>query len=616
MARNPTTLLALLSRGARRHPHRCALTDEYGELSYAEFLDLVHDVIATLRSIEPMTPGGNRKYVANLSPGRWAVAACIAATALGVYVPLDVTHPLQRRRTVLDAVKPCLLLTDEGADLRSDHEVLLNRGLEPLAAGISTTARQEGTLGRLAAPVGVAVAYIIHTSGSTGVPKGVLLQHQGLSNVVAEQRRLLHLPSGARVLQASSMAFDASIFEIALALGCGGTLVVAPRSVGRLRAALRGVDCAVLTPSLIRQLDDSDTDELDLLISAGEALHWSDLANVSRRCRVVNAYGPTETTIWATLAELPSRLRHTGPPPIGRVIGGLEASIWSNGSPSLGGEAEGELLISGVGLAAGYYQRPVETAASFVTIGGRRWYRTGDLVRRDPDGVLHYLSRLDAQVKVAGHRVELGEVEAALRSAPGIRSAVAIAMSDRVTGRRLEAFVVRDSAAGSQNGSSVEDDRTVLLATVRRSVEAVLPAAVRPRRIHLLDAFPLTTSGKVDRIALEHLAESSSWVADAQQFQEARQDVEETPLGALVLTTVADVLALPLDKVTEDDDFTAIGGSSLAALEVADRLTGLLGRDVDVEVVVRSRSLRDLIRSVLAISDGVRLPRDDGGSPI
>jgi amino acid adenylation domain-containing protein len=622
MPTEPTTLLGLLTQGASTHPERCAVRDAHGDLSYGALLKIVLELASRLRQVGETThaPGqegpGTERIVVALPPGRGAIAACIAATYVGVYVPLDLTHPVERRQSVLATVQPCTLLHAGTTDL--DHAQAMTVGMHGPAAGspLPTSAPGQGRrLPLQAAPCGEMVAYIIHTSGSTGTPKGVLLRHDGLSNVIAEQRRLLALARASRVLQASSMAFDASVFEIALALGAGGTLVVPARSADRIKAAVREVDCAVLTPSLIRQLDEQDTAGLTLLISAGEALAWQDLARISPGCRVTNAYGPTEATIWATLEDLPviDGRRRSGdvPPSIGRPIRGLDAVIRTEDGLSYHGTAKGELLLAGTGLAAGYHRRPAETDAAFVTLRGRRWYCTGDVIRRDQAGKLHYLHRLDAQVKVAGNRVELGEIESRLRGTAGVAAVAAVAVPDPVTNNRIELFVVPGDGLTTaaavvrpRSGAGLPHEPS-LVSAVRRRAEAVLPHDMRPSRIRLIDAIPLNTSGKVDRAVLRGVAEAAAeQVRNASACAQSSTSAKDMttpgatsrPVGIidLIVSLVSEILGLPLDEIDTDEDLVLLGGSSLAFLELADRLGQQLSRRIDVELVVTSASLRDL----------------------
>jgi amino acid adenylation domain-containing protein len=607
------TLLSLLADGARNHPARCAIRDQRGEVSYRELLASVLELAARLRQAggrpadrgrtpeEPSDPA----IVVSLPPGRDAIAACIAATCVGVYVPLDVTHPAERRQAVLDAVRPGILLHAGPPDLQAARSVSPGpEAARPMTAPCVPVPP---------APRPGALAYIIHTSGSTGVPKGVMLRHAGLANVISEQRRLLPLPAGSRILQASSMAFDASVFEIALALGSAGTLVVPGRSVAQIQAAITEADCAVLTPSLIRQLSERETAGLRLLISAGEALAWPDLGGVSPSARVVNAYGPTETTIWATLHDLGAARAcgrdHEEPPPIGRPLRGLDAAIDAGDGLSHYGPAQGELCLSGVGLAAGYYRRPAETADSFVFMRGRRWYRTGDVVRRDREGQLHYLHRLDAQVKVAGHRIELGEVEACARDVAGVSAAAAIAVPDPVQNNRIELFIVgrasTDPVPGevSARAAARPPAEPELVAAVRSRTHAALPAVMRPSRIHLIAAMPLTTSGKADRGALRGMARPDAGrpgPANGGAARPGKAASSAPPAGliGLIAALAAEVLDLPLDEVDVRDDLAVLGGSSLAALELAGRLSRHLGHDIDVELVVGSASLAELAAQV------------------
>jgi amino acid adenylation domain-containing protein len=610
----PATLLGLLADGARRHPRRCAVRDQAGDISYRDMLTSVLELAGQLRRAgvrggdpgDQPDAGDGLKVVVNLPPGREAIAGCIAAASVGVYVPLDSAHPVERRQAVLEAMRPCVLLADGAGDLRCELAVDVG---SPRAPGRRRRSPVPAVVDLSPGPN--ALAYVIHTSGSTGVPKGVMLRQAGLSNVIAEQRRLLGLPAGSRVLQASSMAYDASVFEIALALGSGSTLVVPGRSAAQTQAATRTVDCAVLTPSLIRQLNERDTAGLSLLVSAGEALSWPDLSGLSPQVRVVNAYGPTETTIWATLADLGvvgrSGRHRGGAPSIGRPIRGLDAAVRTRHGLSCYGPARGELLISGIGLAAGYYRRPAETRDSFLFLHGRRWYRTRDVVRRDRTGALHYLHRLDTQVKVAGHRIELGEIEACARDVADVAAAAAIAVPDPVQNNRIELFIVPRSPAGAAAGGATAPrtaelpDAAGLVAVVRRRTQERLPAAMRPSRIRLIGALPLTTSGKVDHAALAHVAHAPGGAppsAGRGAGPPPAAAARSSSLADLITALVAEILDVPPEEVDAGEDLVVLGGSSLTALELANRLTQQLGQKIEVDFVLGSSSLSELASRV------------------
>jgi non-ribosomal peptide synthetase component F/SAM-dependent methyltransferase/aryl carrier-like protein len=358
--------------------------------------------------------------------GIWkAGAACL---------PLDTAHPRERLASILEDARPQISITE----------------LPP-----GESADSPGCDGDL--------AYVIYTSGSTGTPKGVMVEHRGLANVAAEQARWFGASPGSRVLQFASLSFDASIFEIVMALSTGATLVIAPRTALMKTLREQRITIATLTPSVLAAMPVEALPDLKVLNFAGEpvrpelATQWS-----AEGRRVFNLYGPTECTIWSTGAEI------SGEPSIGKPIANVRAYLLDKHLEPVPSGVPGELCIGGIGVARGYLNRPELTAERFVPdpFGDGRLYRTGDLARRRSNGDLEFLGRIDRQVKVRGFRIEPGEIEAALQMHPAVRESVVEAREEAlvayVVPQRIEAaewerqHVARWAAIHEQtyNGSS------------------------------------------------------------------------------------------------------------------------------------------------------------------
>ncbi|MCP4662169.1 MAG: amino acid adenylation domain-containing protein, partial [bacterium] len=338
-------------------------------------------------------------------------------------------------------------------------------------------------------------AYVIYTSGSTGPPKGVVVVRRGLSNLAAAQRRLFALEPRDRILQFSSLSFDASVWEIAMALSVGATLHLAsqdallpgPPLLETLRR--RRITTATLPPTALAVLGAAtELPELATLIVAGEASTPELARQWSAGRRFYNAYGPTETTVCATAALLGEGRRLS----IGTAIANTRVSVLDRRRQVLPIGVPGELAIGGASLSRGYLHRPGLTAERFVPdplsgdpcVAGGRLYRTGDLVRHLPDGTIEFLGRIDHQVKVRGFRIELGEIEAVLSSHPGMREAVVLARDEIPQGdRRLVAYVVRASG-DPQSAPGVGE--------LRRFLGEKLPEPMVPAAFLFLEALPLT----------------------------------------------------------------------------------------------------------------------------
>ncbi|HEY9848381.1 MAG TPA: amino acid adenylation domain-containing protein, partial [Leptolyngbyaceae cyanobacterium] len=382
------------------------------------------------------------------------------------YVPLDPNHPSDRLQFMLIDTQVSILLTQswlvEKLPRSQAKIVCLDREDFPT---LSTPLIKQGRGDRTVTSDNL--AYVIYTSGSTGTPKGVLLSHRGLCNVVKAQQQVFHTSRNSRILQFSSLSFDASIFEIALAFGCGGTLYIPPKS-----ARLPGMELvqflkdnqithALLTPAVLAVLPSVELPALQVLITGGEACSSQVVDRWAANRHFFNAYGPTETTIWSTFVEL----HPGGSLTIGRPILNTQVYILDANLNPVPVGIPGELYIAGAGIARGYLNRPELTAERFITIDSSvlsdelkitsnsklsnnsklkiqnsKLYKTGDRVRYRSDGTIEFLGRVDNQIKIRGFRVELGEIEATLQRHPAIRDAVVITSDELSDRKRLIAY--------------------------------------------------------------------------------------------------------------------------------------------------------------------------------
>ncbi|MRH91645.1 amino acid adenylation domain-containing protein [Nocardia sp. SYP-A9097] len=396
-------------------------------------------------------------------------------------------------------------------------------------------------------------AYAIYTSGSTGLPKGVLVTHAGLANLCAEQRVQFDLTSESRVLQVASPSFDASVFELLMALGSAATLVVAAPEVygGADLGALLARECvshAVITPSVLASLDPSGLDQLRVVLAAGEACppelvrRWA----VEGERRLLNGYGPTETTIWTNCAELfPDR-----PVTIGAAIRGAVVHVLDERLRPVPSGEPGELYVAGALLARGYHGRSELTAARFVADpfegNGSRLYRTGDLVRWTSDGELEYLGRNDFQVKIRGLRIELEEIDAVLAGHESVDFAVTV-------GHELDsgATVLVSYVHGAELAAGHEAELIEL-------AESRLPAHMVPAAVTVLERIPLTPVGKLDRAALP-----------APVLPTTAYRAPETAVQQTITNVLAQVL--PVRRIGLDDDLFALGLDSITAIQIVSR---------------------------------------------
>ncbi|WP_063837499.1 non-ribosomal peptide synthetase, partial [Streptomyces sp. NRRL WC-3549] len=562
-----------VARYAARHPEAVAVTGPGECLTYRQLVDLSDDLA---RALTGRGVGAEDGVGVLLGRSGAMVTASLAALRAGAaYVPLDPDWPAERLERVTEVASLRTLIVDETT---RDHPWV--RRIAPGAALVTVDASGRVLHGAPAAPgplpgpgPGTRLAYVMFTSGSTGLPKGVGVTHADITALAADRR----WRDGAAdaVLLHSAYVFDASTFEIWAPLLNGGRAVVAPEGPlqpGVLRdlAARHGVTAAFLTTALFNVIAETDPGALGLLrlvAAGGEAAApgvLQRLAAAHPGTAVLHVYGPTETTTFATLHRVRPNADPGGTAPIGRPLDGTRAYVLDAAMRLVPPGAEGELYVAGAGVTRGYLGRPGLTATRFVADpyagDGARMYRTGDLVRWGADGTLHYVARADQQVKLRGHRIEPAEIEAVLRGDPSVRSACVLVREDLPGDRTLTAYVV--PAPGHT------PDPARLAAHVGRH----LPAPMVPAVIHPLDTLPLTPNGKLDRAALPAPAAPS----DA-GGRPPRSGLEEILAGLF-----ADVLGVA--RVAVDEDFFALGGHSL----LATRLVGRVRATLDTETEIRT----------------------------
>ena len=558
------TVFDMIVEAARDRPDAVAITHDGRTTSYGRLLSAA----ATVRDSVLRRGHGDHTIVALAAPrGAGTAAAAIGIWAAGgCYVPLDPGHPPRRLVRQLDEAG-CELVVG-GDDL--PPECLDGRTRIPLpdpdAAAGTEPCRLEHR------PGSADPAYIIFTSGSTGRPKGVRVTHGNLANVVRHFAAELDLDTSAAMTWLTTFAFDISTLELCLPLAVGGRLVVAPgESAARPEELLdladrERVSVIQATPTTWRLAAGPAAGRLAgrTILCGGEPLP-PRLARqlVATGARVFNVYGPTETTIWSTAAEVTDA---DAPITVGRPIANTTVDVVDRyGRPRPVG-LSGELWIGGAGVAAGYHGRPDLTSERFVTGAGRH-YRTGERARWSPDGTIEVLGRLDRQVKVRARRIELGEVEAALGTHPDVTAAAAIVVGGSDADARIAAFVV----------SERDDLATELWAHAGET----LPAYAVPSGITVLAELPTTTAGKVDYRALA--ARPAEPRARRPERTGARTDDEtETALIGLWRSVLGDP---GLDR---DANFFLCGGHSLLAAQLAQTASDRFGVRLTMGSVFRA----------------------------
>ena len=583
-AASTATFLELLAARSAAAPEALALVFEDQFVSYGELERRGNQLAHHLRGlgIGPESVVGICMHA-----GIDRIVALLGVLkAGGAYLPLDPSYPQERLDFMVDDAHVALYLTREklADNLLTTHVPIfcLDSGREVVAAK-----PQEAPTVPLVAKN---AAYVIYTSGSTGRPKGVVVHHGGLANLALAQTALFDVRPLDRVLQFAALSFDASVSEVAVTLAAGATLVMARRDdlmpgpdfVGIVHR--HRVTSVTLPPSALAVMSPAALPGLRTIVVAGEACPSSLMDHWAPGRRFINAYGPTEGTVCATLAVARPGCRH---PPIGRPIPGAEVYVVSHDlRPVLVG-AIGELTIGGCGVARGYHERPALTATKFVpspfsSTPGERLYRTGDRVKHLADGQLEFLGRMDHQVKVRGFRIEVGEIEAALGRHRAVRRGVVVVSADAAGQAQLVAYVTATA------GESPEPE------VLREFLGQRLPSHAVPGIFVPLERFPLTPSGKVDRRALPH---PSTLRTAAQPPASPTDPVEEVIAGIW-----CEVLGL--DACGARENFFDLGGNSLIATQVLGRLREIFEVALPVGLFFEEPTVRHLAREIRTAARG------------
>ncbi len=499
----------------------------------------------------------------------------------GAYVPLDPTYPEERLNFMLEDAKVQILLTQQHLEnkLLTESQINLDSHWEKIA--------QESTKNPVNNTTPENLVYVIYTSGSTGKPKGVMLEHRGLCNLAKAQIYSFDIHAKSRILQFASFSFDASISEIFMTFISGSTLYLAKRKELLPGASLikiindYSINTITFPPSVLATLAINKLTTLRTIIIAGEACSAKLVADLIPKYKVFNAYGPTETTICATIAKCTDS---SNKPAIGKPIANIQTYVLDKNLQQVPLGVPGELYIGGSGIARGYINNPKLTTEKFISNpftkkNNDRLYKTGDLVRYLSDGQLDFLERIDNQVKISGFRIELGEIEAVMNQHSAIKEVI-VTTEEYMDNKRLLAYITTNK----QHVASTEELRSFIIKK--------LPNYMVPSAFILLDTLPLTPNGKIDHNKLPAPEGIRPKLQD--RFVAPRNPIE---------AHLARIWAkfLKVDQVGIYDNFFDLGGTSLRAVQILTELKNTVFVEIPITCIFETPTIAELTITIVAV---------------
>ena len=480
------------------------------------------------------------------------IAILAVLKAGGAYVPLDPNYPRSRINYILEDANIDILITQKKLNTNFNLDIFI------INLDEEKTIKNESKTNPVNQVNNDNLAYVIYTSGSTGKPKGVLIEHQSLCNLSLTKQKYFNIESKTRVLQFFSLSFDGSVWSIFPTLIGGGTLVIANNEqqintdeLGKLIVDKK-IEIIQIPPSVLSHLSELNTIDLKRIIVGGEACPLKLAQKWSQSYQFFNAYGPTESTVCATISSIKSDDNGVN---IGKPIDNTQTYILDTNLQPVPISVTGELYIGGVGVARGYLDRPDLTAEKFIDnpFGEGKIYKTGDLCRYLPNGNIEYIGRIDNQVKIRGFRIELGEIESVLQQYRDIKETIVIAKEKNNGDKYLVAYLIANNIVSPQK--------------LRDYLKGKLPNYMIPSGFIFLEQFPITPNGKVDQKALPDI-----------DYQENREQEYVLPTNETQRQLV-DIWqeVLDVEKIGVNDNFFSLGGNSLLATQVVAKIrTNLL----------------------------------------
>ncbi|TCP67306.1 non-ribosomal peptide synthetase [Baia soyae] len=570
------TLSELFEHQVELHPEAIAVDDEGRQMTYRELNEVANQWARVLRG---KGVRANQPVGIMLERTTEFIVAILAVTkAGGMYVPLSTDYPAERIHYMLEDSGCLIALTKKsllsGVDFAGEWICFEDKGASeeskenlPLQNGAND------------------LAYMIYTSGSTGAPKGVMIEHRSVHHLVVAHEVLYsgQIDSQDRFLVCTNISFDASIFETWLPLLVGATLVMYAGEkfdVMRLATSMeqKKTTVAFIPPALLNPLYDEFMESgrkfpLTKMFVGGEAPKREHLENyvaLNPDLMLLNGYGPTETTVICTGYFYQSKSSIDPNVPIGRPMANMQTYVLNADMQPVSSGISGELWVGGDGIARGYWNQPELTAERFVENPfrpGTKMYRTGDIVKWLPDGNIQFIGRADHQVKIRGYRIELGEVENRLVQHDAVKNALVLIKEDSQGEKYLCAYVEMSSEATNED----------LIEWIAKR----LPIYMVPSAFVRVDQLPLTPNGKIDRRALPEPNQSSSTVHDKQAYLAPRNELEQT-----MVKLWEEVLQV--EPIGVLDNFFVMGGHSLKALQLVNKVTKTFDRSLPLSVLFKN----------------------------
>ena len=603
-------------RMAATIPNKQAVDAVDGELSFKDL-----DMLSTRLAHELRRRGVCTETMVPLlfEKSMWAVVAILGILkAGGVCVPLDPSHPRNRKSFIVRSVEAAVMLASESQksealDLVQDLFIVSNSSLEQLKD------HQETACGEI---LPENAAWVIFTSGSTGTPNGVVWDHRTLSSALYYQCKHFGFTTGIRVLQFAAYVFDISVLEMLGTMAFGGTVVIPSDEDKTTKLTeyinYKAIDWIDLTPTVARLLKPGDVPGLKTLVLVGEFIGWDNIEKWGGRIELLNGYGPSECCIFTAVSNKYT-VSSVNPESIGTPIGCATWIVESDCVDRLvpiGGI--GEVLVEGPNVARGYLKNPEKTATSFINpphwaqnlptacLPGTKFYRTNDLAKYNVDGTITFIGRRDDQVKLRSQRFELGEVEQTLLRTNAAQHAIAVLpKAGPCEGRLTAVLVLSECTTDDKRELHMinEPHKAKAFAQVSKIVDAMtheLPVYMIPTVWLAVEAIPRTPSGKLDRSNVKR------WVADLepqaldlaiQQGFERATSLPETATERALQEVWASVLNIPVDRIGRESGFLRLGGDSISAMQVTARCRAR-GIQVSVPDMLRSKTLVELAGKV------------------